>query len=150
MKFKGSISGKRPLLILGVSVAVMLLFIAAGFAVWSAGYSFDINKALVCRELDDNRKPLHITETFPYGTRQICLWLDYSSARSGSRLDISWYHEGAPILSESVKLVSRDGVRAFYLLKEQGAELPSGDYRVTISTPSKVWSDINFKVSNKK
>jgi hypothetical protein len=150
MKINRSDSGKRPLLILGVSVAVLLLLIAVSFKVWSAGYSFKIEKALICRELDDNRQPLHATDSLSYGTRQVCLWISYSSARTGSRLDITWHHDGSPILSESVKLVSRDGVRVFYLLKEEGSELPKGDYTVIISTPSKVWASLNFKIDKSK
>jgi hypothetical protein len=49
-----------------------------------------------------------------------------------------------------MKLMTKDGIRVFYLLREEGTPLPVGSYRVTVSTPAKVWSDINFEIVRRK
>ena len=97
--------------------------------------SFKVDEALICQELDGNREPLLVGSSIPYGPSQICLWLKYSSARQGSHLEVSWYYGEDLVLSEPLKLMTKDGVRAFYLLREEGTSLPVGTYRVTVSAP---------------
>ena len=53
------------------------------------------------------------------------------------------------VLSEPLKLMTKDGVRAFYLLREEGTPLPVGKYRVTISSPTKRLSELDFEIIRK-
>lgn len=139
-------SGKRPLILLGLSVIVLITLVTFTLKSGPFGQSFRLEQAVICQELDGNRQPLRAGNTIPYGLRQVCLWLQYASAREGSNLEVSWYYGNDLVLSEPLKLMTKDGVRAFYLLQEEGTPLPAGDYRVTISTLSKVWADIYFKI----
>ncbi len=143
-------SAKRPLIFLGFSVILLLLLVTWSLKVGPFGSSFRVEQALICQELNDNRNPLYVSNSIPYGSRQICLWLQYSSAREGSHLEVSWYYGKDLVLSEPLKLMTKNGVRAFYLLREEGTPLPVGSYRVTVSTPDKVWSDIKFEVVRRK
>ncbi|MCE5201949.1 MAG: hypothetical protein LLF78_05515 [Synergistaceae bacterium] len=145
-----SVSGKRPLVFLGISVIVLLLLSAWSLSGGLFGVSFRIERAVICQELDDDRQPLNIGNSIPYGSRQICLWFRYSSASEGSHIAVSWYYGKELVLSESIKLMAKDGERAFYLLREEGTPLPVGSYRVMVSTPTKVWSEINFNVVRRK
>ena len=143
-------SSKRPLVLLGFSVILLLLLVTWSLKVGPFSSFFKVEEAVICQELGDNREPLLIGNSIPYGQSQICLWLKYSSAREGSHLEISWYYGKELVLSEPMKLMTKDGIRVFYLLREEGTPLPVGSYRVTVSTPAKVWSDINFEIVRRK
>ena len=143
-------SSKRPLVLLGLSVILLLLLVAWSLKAGPFSSFFKVEEALICQELGDNREPLFVSKSIPYGQSQICLWLKYSSAREGSHLEISWYYGKELVLSEPMKLMTKDGIRVFYLLREEGTPLPVGSYRVTVSTPAKVWSDIKFEIVRRK
>ena len=143
-------SAKRPIMFLGFSVILLLLLVTWSLKVGPFSSFFKVEEAVICQELGDNREPLLIGNSIPYGPSQICLWLKYSSARKGSHLEVSWYYGNEMVLSEPLKLMSKDGVRAFYLLREEGTPLPTGYYRVTVSTPAKVWSNIKFEIVRRK
>lgn len=147
---KMATTGRRPLVFLGISVVLLILLSAWSLRGGLFGASFRIDKAVVCKELDDNRQPLRADEDIPYGSRQICLWFSYSSASEGSHVTVSWYYGKDLVLSESLKLMSKDGTRAFYLLRDEGTPLPVGSYRATVSTPARTWADIKFNVVRRK
>ena len=143
-------NAKRPLILLGCSVILLLLLVTWSLKIGPFSSFFKVEEALICQELGGNREPLLVGNSIPYGPSQICLWLKYSSAREGSHLEVSWYYGNELVLSEPLKLIAKDGVRAFYLLREEGTPLPVGKYRVTVSTPAKVWTDIKFEITRRK
>lgn len=143
-------SSKRPLVLLGFSVVLLLLLVVWSLKSGPFSSFFKVEETVICQELGDNREPRFVSKSIPYGPRQICLWLKYSSAREGSHLGVSWYYGKELVLSESMKLMTKDGIRVFYLLREEGDPLPVGSYRVTVFTPAKVWSDINFEIVRRK
>ncbi len=143
-------SAKRPIMFLGFSVILLLLLVTWSLKVGPFSSFLRSKRQLICQELGDNREPLLIGNSIPYSPSQICLWLKYSSAREGSHLEVSWYYGNELVLSEPLKLMTKDGVRTFYLLREEGTPLPVGSYRVTVSTPAKVWSDIKFEIARRK
>ena len=133
-------------MLLGAAVVVLVILSVVSLRTGLLGNSFSIDDAVVCIELDANRLPHKIRETIQYGVRQVCLWFKYSSAHEGSHLEISWYYENEKVLAESLKLMTKDGMRAFYLLQEEGTPLPEGKYRVDISTATRVLSSLNFEI----
>lgn len=145
-----SMSEKKSLVFLGITVVLLIFLATLSFKAGPFRSSFSVEEVLICQELDGSRKPLQIGNSIPSGVRQVCLWLKYSSAREGSYLEVSWFYENEMILSERVGLTAKDGVRAFYLLREAGDALPSGNYRVTVSTAAKKWSEVDFRIEQKK
>ncbi|MEG1824710.1 MAG: hypothetical protein RR501_08025 [Cloacibacillus sp.] len=143
-------SGSRSLILLGGAVIILAALVALSLKSGLFVNPFKIDKAVVCVELDRKRRPHKVMDTIPYGTRQVCLWFQYSSAPEGNRLEIAWYYGKDLVLSESLKLMAKNGERAFYLLREEGTALPIGKYRVTISSPTKKLSDLNFEIARKK
>ena len=143
-------AGKRPLIILGSAVILLLLLSAWSLKADLFTDGFHIDKSVICLELDENRKPLHISSKIQYGSRQICLWLQYSKAKEGNHLDITWYYGKDKVLTEQLKLMTADGVKAFYLLREEGTPLPVGSYKAVISTPVKTLSEIKFDIVRRK
>ena len=146
----GDDRGGKSLVILGAVVVVLVALIAVTLKTGLIGSSFRIDKAVVCVELDKNRLPRKVMETLPYGIRQVCLWFRYSSAPEGNHLEVAWYYDKQLVLSEPIKLMSKDGERAFYLMREEGTPLPTGKYRVVISSSTKKLSEIEFSIVKKK
>lgn len=142
-------SGRRPLILLGLTVVVLVILSVVSLKTGLLGSSFRIDKAVVCVELDRNRLPHKVMNTIQYGTRQVCLWFQYSSAPEGNHLEVSWYYGKDLVLSEPLKLMTKDGVRTFYLLREEGTPLPVGKYRVIISSPTKRLSELEFEIIRK-
>lgn len=142
-------SGNRPLILLGAAVVILAALVAVSLKAGLLGGQFKIDKAVVCVELDRERRPNKVMEKIPYGTRQVCLWFKYSNAPEGNHIDISWYYGKDLFQSESLKLMTKNGERAFYLLREAGTPLPIGKYRVTISSPTKKLSDLQFEIARK-
>lgn len=146
----GLFSGSKPLIFLGALVVLLIVLSAWSLRGGSFGESFRIDKTVVCQELDDNRQPVKAQQDIPYGSRQICLWFKYSSASEGSHVQVSWLYGKDLVLTESLKLMTKDGTRAFYLLREDGTPLPVGSYTATVSTPARKWSEIKFNVVRRK
>ena len=143
-------SKDKPFIILGCIIVVLLFLVA-----WSSkpeifGEQLDINNACVCLELDDNRQPLHISNNIPYGSRQICLWFNYKSSRDGTHVDVTWYYGKDVVLDESMKLMDKEGTKAFYLRREEGTALPAGKYKVVLSTNNKIITEIPFAILKRK
>jgi hypothetical protein len=145
-----SVSGKKPLIILGFSVIILLLLVAWSLSkIGAFGESFRVEKAVICPELDPDRKPADTdskNNVISYGTRQICLWFQYAGAQQGDNVKITWYSGGKSVFSEPVTLLSAAGTRSFYFIKEDGSMLPVGDYHVTITTPTRKRSEIKFSI----
>lgn len=123
----------RSLIILGVFVLVLMFLTSWSFRAGSviAG-SFQVDDILICEELSGDMRPLPTSGDLAEGLKQICLWFSYSRAREGDVLELSWRYGDETIQRDSFRLAERNGMRAFYLLREDGSSLPSGDYAVTL------------------
>jgi hypothetical protein len=108
---------------------------------------FKIDGFRVCEELDDDLLPVSPGVDMPPDTPQACVWFKYSSARRGDMLGIDVYLNGRMIQRETVKLSAPEGVRAFYLLKEDGGALDPGFYSVTISCNGRERLTENFSIA---
>ena len=127
---------------------VVLLVLLAGWSFRSRAASepFRLEQAVVCLELDDEMKPLRVSDRFPRGTRQVGLWFRYASAREGDGLSVKWYHQGSLIQRETLRLVPGRGVKAFYLLREDGSPLPAGTYRVRLEGNGRRLALLEFRI----
>jgi hypothetical protein len=137
---------KLLLLVLVIVFLMVILFwtFTAGDVV--AG-SFRLDDIQICEELDDNMVPINAGTTLPGGVRQACLWFEYSKARAGDALEIIWKFGERRIQKDSFRLSQSGGVRAFYLLKEDGTPLPEGSYSVGIFCNGRERGGENFSVT---
>jgi hypothetical protein len=122
------------LLLLGIALVVLIFLLSRSFRADNivAG-PFQIEEIQICEELDDAMRPIQIHEgRFPGGTKQVCLWFRYSKARTGDMLEIQWEREDYLIQRETMRVTASEATRAFYLMKEDGQELPGGYYRVLL------------------
>lgn len=123
----------RKLIALGISVLALMLLTSWSFRTGSviAG-SFQVDDILICEELSGDMRPLPVSGDFSDGLRQICLWFSYSHAREGDVVELSWRYKDEPVQRESFRLTKQSGMRAFYLLRDDGSSLPAGEYTVTL------------------
>lgn len=131
---------------MGCSVVLLLLACS-----WSLRYdifsdALHIDDSAVCMDLDEGRQPLRKNANIPFGTRQVCLWFKYSKGYEGCHIKVAWYFNGNLMWLEQQRLMVKNGVKAFYLLREDGTPLPNGKYKILISTPTKVLSEIPFAI----
>ncbi|MDR1482496.1 MAG: hypothetical protein LBI74_07720 [Synergistaceae bacterium] len=121
------------LVMLGVATVVLMFFISWSFRADNmiAG-SFRLEDLQICEELDEDMKPLNAGKSVQEGIKQVCLWFSYSSAREGDSLEINWSFEDKPIQKDVFRIDNAGGMRAFYLLMEDGSPLPVGSYSVEL------------------
>ena len=123
-----------PIVYLGVLVLILVICVSWSFrkSNFIAG-SFKIDEVQICDELDENLQPINVDKYMPYDSQKVCIWFSYSSARRGDLIEIAWYRDGSMIQREKLRLAEPKGVKAFYLLREDGSSLESGSYSIHIS-----------------
>ena len=122
-----------PIFFLGVLVFILVICVSWSFreSNFIAG-SFKIEKVEICEELDENLQPLNVDKNMPSDSQQVCIWFSYSKARRGDSIEIEWFSGENMIQKEILRLAEPKGVKAFYLLREDGSPLESGFYSVRI------------------
>jgi hypothetical protein len=144
--------GKRrsadPIIWLGVVVLVLIVLVSWSFrsSNFIAG-SFRIDNLQICEELDELLMPVSSDRNLSGGSRQVCLWFSYSKARMGDSIEIMWYLNEKMIQRELMRLSEPKGVRAFYLLRDDGSALDPGFYSVYITCNGREKIMENFSVA---
>jgi len=138
-----------PIIFLGVLVLVLVVCVSWSFrkSNFIEG-SFKIDEVQICEELDENLQPMNVDRNMPSSSTQVCIWFSYSSARRGDLIEITWYRGESMIQREMLRLAEPKGVKAFYLLREDGSSLESGFYSVSISCNGREKMTENFTVAD--
>ena len=136
-----------PIVFVGVIVLALVVGVSWSFrsSDFIAG-SFRIEEIYICDELDENLRPMNIGASLPPGSQQVCLWFGYSKARRGDLIEIAWYLGETMIQRETLRLSESMGVKAFYLLREDGSSLEPGLYSVHISCNGRERTTVNFEI----
>jgi hypothetical protein len=141
-----SSSRRLPLVVLCflpfVSVAIYGLFFC-GSVVSPVSSLFE---AAVCEGLNEDLAPVGAGNSFHYGVRQIGLWFRYRSARKGDTVQVEWFYGSHLVFRESFVLQPMEGIRAFYLVREDGTPLPPGEYCVRVGPAGLPHSRLDFLV----
>jgi hypothetical protein len=121
------------LILLALFVVALMLFLSLRLRADNViAASFRLDDVRICEELDGELMPVNPGAVLPAEAKQACLWFQYSRARDGDSLEIFWNYDGQAIQKDSYRLAEPEGIRAFYLLREDGAVLPGGEYSVAI------------------
>lgn len=137
-------STKILFLLIAFSIVSLIILCPLSIKYDFFGNNLKIDKAFICQELGDNREPLSVSSNIKHGARQVCLWFRYSSIQEENYIRISWYLNNELIFAEQHKLIDKEGIKAFYLLKEDGSPLIEGFYKVLISSPTRTLTEIPF------
>jgi len=133
-------------------LAVLLLSVPlVALLLWQQGHRFSVGPvsvtgAVVCRELDDSGSPVGEGPLFKWGGRQVCLLFKYETPRPGGALSVTWRFQSQEIFRETIRVNDTGGVRAFFLLREDGSPLPVGDYEVSIESEGRESYGVPFSV----
>jgi len=133
-------------------LAVLLLSVPlVALLLWQQGHRFSVGPvsvtgAVVCRELDDSGSPVGEGPLFKWGGRQVCLLFKYETPRPGGSLSVTWRFQSQEIFRETIRVNDTGGVRAFFLLREDGSPLPVGDYEVFIESEGRESYGVPFSV----
>ena len=134
-------------------IAILFLSVPlVALLLWQQGHRalagpVSITGAVVCRELDDSSFPVGTGSLFKWGGRPVCLMFRYETPRPGGTVDIIWRFQEQVIFRESIRISDSGGVRAFFLLREDGSPLPVGSYDVTIASDGKERIRLPFSVA---
>ncbi len=124
-------------------IAVVLILLVS--VLWSlnkvGGYvgSLNIPRAFVCREIDPSSIPVPVSGRLSSRQSQVCIWFEYNHAGKDDKIKIICYKDKEEIIRQQIALAAGQGIRAFYLVKDDGRPLPAGKYSVVISNATKVW-----------
>jgi len=107
----------------------------------------EVREVFLCEALDENSNPVNAGDQFQWGTRSVCLLFSYGSFQPKTAVDIKWLYEGRILAEERVELLDEKNSCAFYLMKDDGAPLPIGNYAVVIESMGKSLSKKFFVVT---
>lgn len=135
-------------------IAVVLILLVS--VLWSlnkvGGYvgTLNVSRAFVCSEIDSSSMPVPVSSKLNYGQNQLCIWFKYEHAGKDDKVKITCCRDKEEIIRQQIALAPKEGVRAFYLVKEDGNSLPAGKYSVVISNAVKVWKTVpeSFEIVN--
>ena len=130
--------------------ATVLSALLLGWALRGSGIvaSCEVLDVSVCEELDEQLRPLGGGSPFSFGIRQLGVRFRFRLARQGESLQVRWFYQNHLIHEESLSVESSEGTRAFYLVREDGAPLPVGEYGVTISEGGRQAFRLDFSVED--
>ncbi|WP_213698736.1 MULTISPECIES: hypothetical protein [unclassified Acetomicrobium] len=138
---------KKPLIfILAVAILLVPSFVVTVRSDMISG-AIEITNIIVCEDLTSDLVPVNVVSSssgFSYGITQVCVAFTY---RGSSYFDscVEWYYEGDLIHNESVYL-DGEGVKVFYLLRDDGTPLKKGLYEFYITCKGVRLADISFSI----
>lgn len=141
---------KHNIELIGVIITILLITTVWAFKEDLYNNSLILEQAVICTELDDNKCPVQNNDYIKYGARNVCLWIKYKTPRTPRELNLQWRLNNKLVLSENQLITDEKGIKAFYFLREDGAPLPAGRYRVVISDGYKAKNEIPFTIKKMK
>ncbi|MCX7828805.1 MAG: hypothetical protein N2315_06310 [Thermanaerothrix sp.] len=139
------LSGDRSVLALYAGAFVLFLMSLWVFGAGSFVDRLEVFDAVSCSDLSDSMEPQEVSSEFPKDARQVCVFFRYRSPGE-EQVVIIWSHRGRVIQKETLSLHKGDGKKAFYLLREDGSPLPSGDYEVSVMWGIRRLGSVRFRV----
>ncbi len=143
-----NVSSRFPLVF--VFSATVLSALLLGWALRGSGIvkNCEIYDVSVCEELDEQLRPVGGGSPFCFGIRQLGVRFRFRLARQGESLQVRWLYQNHLIHEESLSVESTEGVKAFYLVREDGAPLPAGEYFVSIAEGGRQAFRLDFSVED--
>ncbi len=93
----------------------------------------------------DALDPKRVGTHFPEGVTHIVAWYRWEGAKTGHKVNVHWFHEGAKVLEQGEPLGKPAGAEA-WVLKTGGGPLPAGSYRVDILENGRTVAAIPFLI----
>lgn len=139
-------SSRFPLVF--VFSATVLSALLLGWALRGSGIvaNCEIHDVSVCEELDEQLRPIGGGSPFCFGIRQLGVRFRFRLARQGESIQVRWFYQNHLIHEEALSVEASEGVKAFYLVREDGAPLPVGDYHVSVAEGGRQAFRLDFSI----
>lgn len=89
--------------------------------------------------------PKRIATQFPDGVTHIVAWYRWDGAKTGHKMNIHWFHEGAKVLEQGNPLGKPAGAES-WVLTTGGGPLPAGNYKVEFLENGRAVTAIPFRI----
>ncbi len=98
-----------------------------------------IQKAKIVTGVAKDMKPLKVTNFFPKNTSKVSAWISWRDAKINTQVLVKWYYitDDIPIYNYSLNIPKKEGIANVVLSMPEEKVLPSGLYKVTISSGKK-------------
>jgi hypothetical protein len=140
---------RKPFLFVVVFFATVLLLLSFWVIRSNSTKPSDslmIHNVVIATEADNKLRLTGTLSRFPYGSRQVFLYFDYSRAMRGSELRIRWFTGEQLVQADTYPLNASSGSKVYCLLRENGQILPKGSYSISILNNSERLSDFRFEI----
>jgi hypothetical protein len=109
---------------------------------------FVLLDAKIATGIDDKFMPIEATDTLAAGTSRVYCWFQWKDAPKDTKILAHWHYvtEDLSILDYTFIIPKKNGVGSVSLEMPQGKTLPSGTYRVDLSSQNKKVKSLTFKV----
>ena len=98
-----------------------------------------IREAKIVTGVAKDMKPLKVTNFFPKNTSKVSAWISWRNAKINTQVLVKWYYitDDIPIYNYSLNIPKKEGIANVVLSMPEEKVLPSGLYKVTISSGKK-------------
>ena len=92
--------------------------------------------------------PLEVLNVFPEGTQRVSCWFQWADAPNNAEILAQWYFVNPEIhiLDSTFLITKNSGSGGIALTMPLGKKLPSGEYRLDLTTQGKILKSLTFKV----
>lgn len=104
--------------------------------------------AKMATAVDQDLMPVKVTDSFPKGSSKVCCWIKWRDAKINTQILASWHYltDDIHILDYSFNIPKRDGSGGIALTMPDGRSLPSGSYKVDLSSGKSILRSLKFTV----
>lgn len=126
----------------GKTITILfILFILALLWIGNLNKQRDIviQEAKMAMGVDKEMMPLKVTTFFPKNTTKVSAWIRWRNAKINTQILVKWYYitDDVPIYDYNLNIPKREGIANVVLAMPEGKNLPSGLYKVDISSGKK-------------
>lgn len=94
-----------------------------------------ILEAVMCLNVDDNGRPVEITDTFLESDSKIYIWIHWANIESGDTVDIAWFEpeEDIALTEDSQTIYSSSGSAiTWFSIDDAGENFTEGEWAVYV------------------
>lgn len=110
-----------------------------------------IRDAKIATGVDENLlMPVKVTDSFPKGTSQVFCWFQWKDAKVDTEILAKWHYvtDDIRILDYTFKIPRKEGSGSISLSMPEGKILPSGSYRLDLTTGKNILKSLSFKIQD--
>ncbi len=134
-------------LFLALSAALLAFFALQGPYAWPAE-SFKITDIKMASIMSEQFMPVNPADTFPKGTQRVYCWFRWTGADKNAQIIAKWSYasKNMSIIEHAFALSQKNGSGSILLSMPKKKILPSGSYRIDLSTKEHILKSCKFNI----